>query len=164
MASVSASVVACASAGRRAPGPPGRPRLRCMRVGGGMVRCSCAGRCVSCFRVGCRLLCGCFCVLLFWPLLCICSRFRFRVLMWFVARPASCIYAVLCAVSVPPPTTHSCAYASLGWYTLYSIPGMHLWVLDHVKSKSTNTPTNIPANTKGAALPRAGGRGAQVQI
>ena len=30
------------------------------------------------------------------------------------------------------PVTHSCAYASLRWYTLCSIPGMHLRVLDQV--------------------------------
>ena len=148
------------------PGPPGRPRLRCMCVcvwDG--VMCLCRS---MCFLLSGRLSLAMRLLLRSAVLAVVVHLFSVSVSGAHVVCCSPSRLHIRCAVccffSVPPPTTHSCAYASLGWYTLYSIPGMHLWVLDHVKSKSTNTPTNIPANTKGAALPRAGGRGAQVQI
>jgi hypothetical protein len=100
---------------------PSRIRLRCA---------------VSCFRVGCRSISGCFCILLFCQLLYFRSRVRFRLLMQFVARPAAFVYAVLLALCCSDlPVTHCCAYASLGWYTLCSIPGMH--------SSALSSPTHI---------------------
>ena len=159
-----------AAKSQRSPAPLGRPRLRCMCVCvGGDVMFLCRS---VCFVLSGRLLCGCFSAPLIRPLLCLRSRFRFQMLVWFVACPAAFVCAMLCAAPVrlltprtahthtshttqnthtphtsthliytihhiyttprplithihPPPVTHTCAYANLGWYALCDISGMH---------------------------------------